>query len=158
MPRRRGQLNNPVLRGEDASEVLHALAERETTASRIILNLGQRILDLEGVNLRNGMDREADGLDMASYAVVFTHPQRDTNFVAFLSDRQTWKPGEYERSDFGIRFRVRDTIRGQIQDPLHLLQGPTRESTGDWYNIRRVEESYLEPIFDLIRQVYDLWN
>ena len=158
MSRSPGQRNNPVLHGEEALEVLHTLAEREPNVAHIILDLGQRILRMEGTSIRNGMNYHEDSSDMASYAVAFTHPHRNINFVGFLTSQQTWKPGEYERNDFGIRVRVRETIRCQVQDPHHLLQGPTRESTGDWHNIRRIEEPYVGPIFNLIRQVYDLWG
>ncbi len=158
MPREKGQPNNPVLRGEDALEVLNALAERETNASHIILGLGQRVLGLEGTSIRSGMDRDEDGRDMPTYAIAFTHPHRDTNFLAFLTSRQTWKPGEHGQLAFGIRIRVKETFRAHTQDPHRLLQGPTSESTGDWYNIRRTDDSLVRSVFDLVRQVYELWN
>ena len=116
MPREKGQRNNPVLRGEDALEVLNALAERETNASHIILGLGQRVLGLEGTSIRSGMDRNEDGRDMPTYAIAFTHPHRDTNFLAFLTSRQTWKPGEHGQLAFGIRIRVKETFKAHTQD------------------------------------------
>lgn len=158
MPRRRGQPNTPVSRGEDALEALHALAERETNYAHVILNWGQRLLDLEGVSLRNGMNREADGSDMSSYAIAFTHPIRNTTFVGFLTNRQDWRPGRYPQRDFGIRIRIKETVVSHVQDPLHLLEGPTRESTRDWYNFRRTDESSIGPAFDTIRRVYDHWD
>ena len=156
MPRRPGQPNNPVLRGEDAQDALPALAEREARYARVILELGQRILDLEGVGLRNGMERNADGSDMDSYAIAFTYPPRNINFVAFLTDQQSWKPGVYLQRDFGIRIRIRDGIVNRMpQELLDLLYGPTPESTRDWYNVRRIDD---ESTFDIIQRVYSLYH
>lgn len=156
MPRRPGQPNNPVLRGEDAQDALHALAEREARYARVILELGQRILDLEGVGLRNGMERNADGSDMDSYAIAFTYSPRSINFVAFLTDQQSWKPGVYLQRDFGIRIRIRDGIVNRMpQELLDLLYGPTRESTRDWYNVHRIDD---ESTFDIIQRAYSLYH
>ena len=89
MSRSPGQRNNPVLHGEEALEVLHTLAEREPNVAHIILDLGQRILRMEGTSIRNGMNYHEDSSDMASYAVAFTHPHRNINFVGFLTSQQT---------------------------------------------------------------------
>ena len=155
MPRRAGQPNNPVLRGEDAQGALHALADREARYAGIILELGQWILDLEGVGLRNGMERNPDGTDMDSYAIAFTYPPRNINFVAFLTNQQTWKPGAYPHNDFGIRIRIRETIVNRMQDSFGLLYGPTSESTRDWYNVRRIDD---ESTFAIIQRVYGLYH
>ena len=157
MPRRPGQPNTPVLRGEDAQEALHALADREARYAGIILELGQMILDLEGVGLRNGMERNADGSDMDSYAIAFTYPDgnRNTTFVGFLTNQQDWRPGAYPQGDFGIRIRIRETIVNRMQDSLDLLYGPTSESSRDWYNFRRIDD---ESTFAIIQRVYGLYH
>ena len=155
MPRRAGQPNNPVLRGEDAQDALHALADREARYAGIILELGQRILGLEGVGLRNGMERNPDGTDMDSYAIAFTYPPRNINFVGFLTNQQDWRPGAYPQGDFGIRIRIRETIVNRMQDSLDLLYGPTSESSRDWYNFRRIVD---ESTFAIIQRVYGLYH
>ena len=156
MPRTTGQRNNPVLLGEDAQEALHALAEREEPYAPVILELGQRLLDLDGVGLRNGMGRNPNGSDMASYAIAFTHPFRNITFVGFLTCQQNHRPGAYPQRDLGIRIRIRDGIVNRMpQELLDLLYGPTSESTGDWYNFRRVED---ESTFQIIQRVYGLYH
>ena len=158
MPRRPGQPNNLVLRGEDARGALHALADREARYAGIILELGQRILDLEGVGLRNGMERNPDGTDMNSYAIAFTYPDgnRNITFICFLTDQQDWKPGIYPQREFGIRIRIRDGIVNRMpQELLDLLYGPTPESTRDWYNFRRIDD---ESTFAIIQRVYGLYH
>ena len=130
MPRSPGQPNNPVLRGEDAQEALHALADREARYAGIILVLGQRILGLEGVGLRNGMERNPDGTDMDSYAIAFTYPPRNINFVGFLTNQQDWRPGTYPQGDFGIRIRYqRNDCEPDARLAQTLLYGPTSESS-----------------------------
>ena len=161
MPMSRGQRIRPCISDEDAVTALTQLADRNPTLSKIIIYLGQRILDLPGVCLR------VDGEH--TYDLAFIRPpsphrprSRSKAFVAFNSPTY---PGDWMPARRGtLRVGVMVDRSAMFEDSLLQQRRFSQRGTGLWHDVcightvgipAGTVARQLQAVFDTIERAYN---
>ena len=166
MPMPRGQRVRPCISGDAAATAITRLADRNPTLAEVITYLGQRILDLPGVCLREDGHR--------TYDLAFVRPRspqragsRSKAFVGFNSPtfegEEWWIPTGPEPN----RLRVGVRVNGDalFEDRLIERRGFRQEQqSGVWHDVligRAVgipagtETRELTEVFEVIERAYN---
>ena len=148
----------PVVFDEEALDAIARLADENRNLHEVIVGLGQRILNIPGVGLRQRT---------RTYDIAFVRPRspripgsRSKAFATFItpSHQGAWTPAP-PRNRLFVGVRVNPDV--QVEDPRGLLQTRdfANQGGGGWHDVYVYEdEPDIDATLDIVAQAYDSFD